>query len=249
MSNLKKRRSFFTEALPNYVRDGLVLWLDGDEPLLRINAGAEKEGCVWRDSFVSGQGAEMESVSQLNGGVVFDGTAGWGIIGNTEPVALKGILKGLKNRTLEVVCRLDDAESVQTLIIGYGYTANTDIGAAGLWYRPASKAFKVGTWDNSPTVPIDNVTKRASYSIVYGDSDLTDFRFFKNGIEFAQGDTSGNMYSAAVTVGARKRNDGYGQYRLKGEICCIRLYNRKLTDAERLQNYTIDKRRFGIDAG
>lgn len=249
MSDLKKRRAFMLKSSPEYVRDGLVLWLDAEEPLMQIEKNTGDDLVIWSDRAQLGQRAEVNDVLQEDNKIVFDGTGSFAKLGTQQPVVLSGILRGLSQRTLEVVCRLEDDLSVQTVILGYGYTVTPEIGSAGLWYRPASGGFKVGTWDDSPCVPVKGVTNRTSYSIVYGDTDLTDFIFYQNGVECPQGDTDGNMYSAGTALGARIRNDGNPQYYFKGEINCIRIYNRKLSEAERLQNFAVDKRRFGIGVG
>ena len=250
MSKVKLLKKAVSKSLPEYARDGLVLWLDGEEALMQVKAGDGSSAEVWRDRAVNGQQAVMSSAVKSVDSMIFDGVKSYGRIEETEALVLSGILKGLKERTVEIVCRLDNADTVQTVLLGAGNTATPEIGAAGLWYRPASTGFKVGTWDNSPIVTVQNVTARASYSIVYGNSDLTDFSFYQNGNLCAKGEIEGNMYSEATAIGARLKNDDTTwQYRLSGEICCIRIYNRKLSDAERAMNLEIDRRRFDIDAG
>ena len=250
MSKVKLLRKAMTNSLPDYVRDGLVLWLDGDENLMSVKAEDGTPVTVWRDRAINGQQANVGAVVKSLDAMIFDGINSRGRIADTETVVLSGILSGLKERTVEIVCKLDNADNVQTVFIGAGNTATPEIGAAGLWYRPTSGGFKVGTWDNSPVVSVQNVTNRASYSIVYGNSDLSDFNFYQNGNLCTKGGIAGNMYSAATAIGARLKTDGTTwQYRLSGEICCIRVYNRKLTDAERGRNLEIDRRRFDIDAG
>lgn len=250
MGNLKKRAMMLSKNLPDYVKEGLVLWLDGEESVMSLT---EEDGTsirIWCDRAVSGQKANIGGVTQSEDAVVFDGVNGRGKLMDTEYINLTGILSGLQDRTVEIVCKLNDTDSVQTVFLGKGMTASAEIGAAGLWYRPASGGFKVGTWDESPSVPISNVTERASYSIVYGIDSLTDFMFYQNGVECPKGAAEGNMYTTMTSIGARLKTDNETwQYRLNGEICCIRVYYRKLTDAERAHNLEIDKRRFNLNVG
>lgn len=250
MTKVKRLRTALTKSLPDYVTDGLVLWLDGEEPLIPDETEEDTSASIWRDRAINGQIANVGGVVKLGDAMLFDGVNSHGQIKNTEVVALSQILKGLKERTLEIVCRLDSTDSAQVVILGEGNTASPEIGAAGLWYRPDSGGFKIGTWNATPTMIAENVTERSSYSIVYGDSSLQDFDFFQNGNLCAKGDSVGNMYSSTNAIGSRLKTDGVTwQYKMCGEISCIRIYSRKLTDAERLRNLEIDKRRFGINAG
>ncbi len=250
MTKVKRLRTALTQSLPDYVRDGLVLWLDGEESLIPDETEEDTSASIWRDRAINGQIANVGGVVKLGDALLFDGVNSYGQIKNTESVALSKILKGLKERTLEIVCRLDNTDNVQTVFLGEGTTTSPETGAAGLWYRPDSGGFKIGTWNSTSTMIAENVTERASYSIVYGDESLQDFNFFQNGNLCAMGDSAGNMYSATNSIGSRLNTDGVTwQYQMCGEICCIRIYNRKLTDGERLRNFEIDKRRFGINAG
>lgn len=250
MSKVKHLRTVMSESLPEYIRDGLVLWLDGEESLITKEAEDGTTITVWNDRVINGQYAEVGGALKSEDALAFDGTNSRGELSKTGTVVLSGILKGLKERTLEIVCKLNNTTDVQVFMLGEGNTATPEIGAAGLWYRPASGGVKVGTWDNSPIVIVQNVTERASYSIVYGDTDLEDFNCYQNGVLCTKGEIAGNMYSEANAIGARLKTDGATwQYRLCGEICCIRVYNRKLTDTERAKNFEIDKRRFAINAG
>ncbi len=250
MSKAKHLRAVMSKSVPDYVKDGLVLWLDGEEPLVSVKTEDGTSFTAWPDRAINGQVAAVGGVVRIGNAMLFDGVNSRGKIMNTEVISLSGIFKGLKKRTLEIVCKLDNTDEVQTVFIGEGNTASPQIGAAGLWYRPASGGFKVGTWDATPTAIAENVTDRASYSIVYGDEGLEDFDFFQNGNLCVKGNSLGNMYSSITAIGARLKTDGTTwQYRLCGEICCIRVYNRQLSDAERAKNFEIDKRRFEINAG
>ena len=168
-----------------------------------------------------------------------------------------GVLSGFKERTIEVVCKINDTENSQSLILGCG-RANADAWAAGLWYRPASGGFMVGTYGEQKATLVENGTDRASYSVVFGDSGLDDYNLYQNMRYCTKGSSGGNMNNYTFDMGGGAMNvyDAAGyvynngfSYRLNGEINCIRVYDRKLTDSEREHNFMIDKRRFGVDAG
>ncbi len=250
MSKLKNKAVMFSKSKPDYVKDGLVLWLDAQEPFIVMTDDNGDKIRVWPGRAISGQKASVGGVTQTEDSVVFDGINSRSKILDEEYVNLTGVLSGLNDRTLEIVCKLNSADDVQVLFLGKGIATSAESGAAGFWYRPLSEGFKVGTWDAASPVLVSDVTERASYSIVYSSTGLNDFDFYRNGTECVKGQTAGSMYNTMTSIGARLNKDGstWG-YRLNGEICSIRVYNRKLTEQERLHNLAIDTRRFDLNVG
>lgn len=247
MTKLKKRALMFSKTQPDYVKDGLVLYLDAEESLMLMNIDSETAR-VWNDRAISGQRARVDAVTQTEKALLFDGVNSRGIIDLTEYISLLGVLTGIQERTIEIVCKLNDTEATQTVFLGKG-AATDENGAAGLWYRPASGGFKAGTFTNQAPSIVSNVTERASYSTVYGTENINDYILYHNGVECPKGEVAGNMNNYTyLTIGSRYYNDTYS-YRLKGEINCIRVYDRKLSDEERAHNLEIDKRRFDLNVG
>lgn len=240
MSKMKKRAVAFPKTLPDYVRDGLVLYLDGKEPLMTLNGGR-----IWNDSNVRGQHAELESVYTNDTLISFDGVSSCGRIKESQPVSASEILTGVKERTIEVVCKIEDTENTQVIFLGKG-SANFSSLAVGLWYRPASGGFKCATCNEQNAAYVSKVDELASYSILYNGDDINNYSLYQNGVYCPKGATGGNISNATFPViGARYYGNEYG-YRLKGKIACIRVYDRILTDEERARNLATDKERFGI---
>lgn len=245
MSELKKRGAMFQKSPPDYVKDGLVLYLDGEEDfmLMDINGALTR---IWRDRVMSSQKVHIGGVTQSQGVTYWDGVTSCARIPQDEYIALLNILSGLKERTIEVVCKLNDTDASQTLILGNGTSSETGF-SAGLWYRPASGGFMASSSALQKPSLVDNADERASYSVVYGDTDINDYELFRNGFLCPKGTAGGNMNNPNyITVGSRYYNGSYS-YRLNGEICCIRVYERKLSDEERLRNLEIDARRYGLN--
>ena len=240
MSKMRKRAVSFPETLPDYVREGLVLYLDGSEPLMKVS-----DTRVWNDSNLRGQYAELESVYTGNSVITFDGVSSCGRIKEAQSVASCEILSGLKERTIEVVCKLNDTQNVQSIFLGKGNAVYSSF-AAGLWYRPSSNGFKCATCNEQNASLVSNVDQLASYSVVYGGDDINNYSLYQNGVYCQKGATGGNIANPTYPViGARYNNAAYS-YRLQGEIACIRVYDRMLTDTERERNLATDKKRFGI---
>lgn len=247
MPDLKKRRMMLSRTDAGYISEGLKLYFDAEEPFMNVNIDGKTES-IWNDRAVNGQKAVINNVIQSGNSTIWDGESSSGKMLSQEYLPMSGILSGCKERTIEVVCKINDTENPQIIILGCG-RANVDEWAAGLWYRPASGGFKVGSASDQLPALVRNVADRASYSVVFGDSGLDDYSFYQNMQLCTHGSVGGNMNNYTfVTVGSRYYNNNFS-YRFNGEINCIRVYDRKLTDSEREHNFMIDKRRFGIDAG
>ena len=132
MSELKKRGAMFQKSPPDYVKDGLVLYLDGEEDfmLMDINGALTR---IWRDRVMSSQKVHIGGVTQSQGVTYWDGVTSCARIPQDEYIALLNILSGLKERTIEVVCKLNDTDASQTLILGNGTSSETGFSASGAW--------------------------------------------------------------------------------------------------------------------
>ncbi len=244
MSELKKRGLMFSKTSEDYIKDGLVLYLDGDEPFMVVDINGATTR-IWKDRAVPAQKVHIGGVTQSGGVTFWDGASSCGRIPQDEYIALLNILSGLKERTIEIVCKINDTENAQTLVLGNGTSSESNF-AAGLWYRPASGGFMASTSAQQMPSLVETVNERASYSVVYGDNDIDDYELFKNGMLCPKGTVGGNMNNPNyITVGSRYYNGGYS-YRLNGEICCIRVYERKLSEEERLRNLETDIRRYNL---
>lgn len=238
--NLSKASSAEDENI-TYVKDGLALWLDG------IDNGGEgvhlTDLTEWKDLSGNGCNFALNDVTATDKAVCFNGSSSYGRISNDN---LATLLTGLKERTVEVVCKLNNTSNVQVIFLGLGNTGVSN-GSAGLWYRPASSGFKVTSYSNKPVPVSDNITEACSYSIVFGNSDSNDYSFYQNGnaMSLASSATGTMANLTATTIGARLYSGSYG-YFMNGEIYSIRVYDRQLTESERLQNLMLDRKRFGI---
>lgn len=248
MSKLRSRALRMAgDSDEGYIRDGLVLYLDGEDDLVRNVPTDLGNATVWSDRAVLGQKAATAALTHTENAMLFNGTNSRCRIDPTEEISLSGVLSGLKDRTIEIVCKLNNTESVQTVFLGKGNATSTeDKLGVGLWYRPASGGMKVSTISNqqSSVVSAESVLERASYSVIYGEKNINDYTLYQNGVECVKGEAAGNMNNPTyTTIGSRYYSDSYS-YFMNGEINCIRVYDRKLTDAEREHNLTIDRRRF-----
>lgn len=233
-----------------YIQNGLLLHLDGIYNDSYINQTHTDNPTEWKDLSGNGNDFEMINTTTTQDAFVFNGSNSWGrnkfSLGNND---LHNCLYGVSSRTIEIVFKMNNTTVTQTIFLGKcaNPTDATQSGA-GLWYRPASKGFKVSGADGALSLPslAGAPTERASFSTVYHYSNSNNYTLYNNLNQCEKGAAAGNMINSPyITIGARY-NSKVG-YPLNGEICAIRVYNRTLTTEERLHNYKLDIRRFGLD--
>jgi hypothetical protein len=234
-----------------YVQDGLVLHLDGIYNDSYINQTHTDNPTIWKDLSGNNYNFAMTNITTTQDSFIFDGTA-YGINDFDRSTSnLDKCLLGLSDKTIEVVFKMNTTSTSQVMFLGYnGDNNNISRSSNGLWYRPTSKGFKVSGVNGtiSPPSTVDPVpTDRMVASVVCGANSGDDYTLYiNNGVGCPKGAAGGNMQNYPnISIGAKYSTSGI-TYALNGEICAIRVYNRKLTDKERAHNFSIDKRRFDI---
>ena len=121
-----------------------------------------------------------------------------------------------------------------TLALSGLYRNIYDKSDAMLWIDPNSrfefsKNYKVEQDFNNRIISVSNsMTNTTSNMIVNGKKVISDFNHTK------------------TIAGTYQLFNRRGGQTYKGEVYSVRIYNKSLTDAEVLQNYKMDKERFGI---
>lgn len=232
MTYLEKKKIAILNAIKSkkqetYIKDGLVLWLDGIENSRSGHVSTPLS--VWEDL--------MDN---------YDFTLIYGTALNPHPdnipfnsqcyanSDLLSVLYSYNKCTLEVVFRCADS-SAQSVFMGQ---------TKQFWYRKASN----GICTSASGYPFytDSPTTKASYSVIYDKSDQDNNILYQNNdiCQKSSGGSMGNYLS--VNIGLRRTNSDTYSYPLNGDIYCIRLYNRELTSDERTHNYNLDVKRFNL---
>ncbi|MEG1344962.1 MAG: LamG-like jellyroll fold domain-containing protein [Clostridia bacterium] len=218
----------------NYIKDGLVLLLDGQNNTLN---GHSTDTTIWKDLSGNGNDATLHNFKNTeNSGwgsnkLVFDG------INNCASVENSQTLK-IIDQTIEIVVNKKAVVKNNRSIFfvkWYGYTmefnpdnsisyGRSNVGQAG--YLKANETSQLGR-----TTHIGGTFNGKTQNI------------YINGKKSnSQNVTSaGNVDNASLTIGTYRDN-----CYLNGEIYSIRMYNKQLTDEQIAQNYEIDKVRFGL---
>lgn len=230
----------------DYVKDGLMFWFDG---INNTANGHQPYPTYWED--LTGNGFNLYAYSDSNLATQKDMLFNSNHVrldGSTilAPVGKNGMINNLLANnpgTLEVVFKQLDSN---TSVIFITYAANDQLAnTKGLWYRQASGGYvyKFATTGNGVAAATGQFSEVKSFSHVYPDGlTLIDGEVFSETIE------GGNLASniTSISVGGRTHTEGGNGYFAQAEIYAIRYYDRELTESERLQNFKLDKERFGL---
>lgn len=230
----------------DYVKDGLMFWFDG---INNTAEGHNSDSTYWED--LTGNGFHLYAYSDSNlvtpKKILFNSNH-VGLDGSTILVSVgkRGMIDNLLANnpgTLEVVFKQLDSV---TSVIFMTYAADDQLeNTKGLWYRQASGGYvyKFATTGNGVATATGQFSEAKSFSHVYPDGlTLIDGEVFSETIE--GGNLSSNITS--ISVGGRTHINGGNGYFAQAEIYAIRYYERELTESERLQNFNLDKKRFGL---
>ena len=212
--------------------DGLVMYLDAGNTKSYLSGSS-----TWNDLSGNGYNGTLTNgptfTNSFGGGIVFDGIDDYVTISNplnqsnlTQEWTVNGWLSLASS----------PSNNAQYLVEGL------NSGVAADWYSVApllylnggaNDYYRYGSGGSYINGGIINLTFRFKNSS--GERILT-----KNGV-----DISGSGPNNTSTPSGQSANFRIG-YTMKGNIHFLQIYNRKLTDAEILQNYNATKNRFGL---
>jgi hypothetical protein len=233
----------------NIVKRGLVLHLDAAS-----TSSYPGTGTGWYDltgNLYNGILTNGPTYSSNNGGyIVFDGT--------NDYVTTADVNHGTSEFTLEVWVYFNAFSSYNCIM-----KKNTDNEAWPVFsmYVESNGTFRglyssqvFGACLESAISSTANISTNQWYHLCYskGAAGYTTMKLHKNGVSQAY---SNSLYgshinevcnsSKPVLIGVEYDNDAFIRH-VNGRISVARIYNRQLSDAEILQNYNIQKGRFGL---
>lgn len=200
-----------------YILKGMVLHLDG----------ADFDGSTWVDRIGGIEYTKVgDNITASGTGVYFGGDSGNYLYSTSKPTT------PYDSSTIEVVF-----VSGQT---SWGIVYQTDnlnyimygVTNARVSYRPGASRTTKAT---------------GTISSLYTHSVSHTHNYF-NGVSYGTASTASwrNAAEYASVVGAIKRSGVGAEYRLKGTLYQVRIYNRILTDEEILHNASVDIEKYGI---
>lgn len=247
---------------PTTVQNGIVLWLDagrsqsyGDVNYYDCGYGCQyystPPACTncnsqWNDlspSACRGAFTNGPTFSFNNGGaVVFDGVNDYVQINNfnTKPTSQITVDAWIKPTRASV---------------GTGTIRGGVISATSNMYFGVIDSIDGGTtmslhWANNTTGARSGGTSGSipnnAWSYISGTWDGTTTRGYINGVEVYTFAQTGTIPDATYVVGTYGAGLTDGVHNFNGHIAIARIYNRGLSAAELLQNYNVDRGRFGL---
>ena len=222
MGNLLMRRRELilsggsADPIDQYVQDGLILWLDG---IKNTRAGHSDTTTVWED--LSGNERDYTLYSTRVIGDKY-------IIPKGRATSSQSITSGVSWTT--EVCYLYGSSSKSQIFTPQRNTRNT------LWISAASNIC-VGAGGTSGNVKF---VAQADHPTI----NTINSRYYINGrddIEWSSGTGTWGTAQAQYLFGY---NNATG-YPMNCRVYALRIYDRTLTDEEILQNYALDRIRFG----
>ena len=237
----------------DYVQDGLIAWFDGSDDLVN-NRLYSRVG----NDYIS----VISSCTSIKGGTF-------------NPMTKSCGSKGIYNHMIWSLGTLYDyyQNGYTFEVVGYIHNEHNDSGTTGGWLFASntSKGFGIGVTNSDGEITFLNTTSRKqdkTYKGYYGKrfgatvytknvftrgnpSGLYELECSVDGgtyynIKQTSSDsrTSSNEFLSVLTYYAT--TTASSQYRVGGELNCIRIYNRRLTEEEIAHNHEIDKKRFKL---
>ena len=208
-----------------YVSDNMTLWLDG---IYNKSTGHDSSATSW-ENLITGDLFANTGITVGSDGMVFDGTAGHGFLGD----------KPSSPTTIEVVIDVTTPSTTQCIINGFGntYNGNVTVKSNALLQRRGST--------NGGSHALG--TGLHTHTFVIGTAQYVDGNVITDGSTTISLSSEGKMtIGNAVGADGISLNTTSGAYPLTGTIKCIRFYSDVLTAEEVASNFAVDATRFGI---
>lgn len=234
--------NFGTGAPPNIVTNGLVLWLDAAN---RISY--PESGVTWGDlTSQRNDGTLTNGPTYItdNGGVIdFDGTDDFCNLGSPSNLNTPYV-------SYEVCFKLDSPNnSLGQRIYNRGNTA-TNVTIFGLNKNIRNQLVMIWTPEVGNSVNIVlNASPTSNWTHIVSTYDGTSMNAYVNGsLDTSSTLTSGSMRisNGIILEVARLLNNSVGTTYMDGKVGVVRVYDRALSAAEVLRNFTALRGRYGI---
>ena len=223
-----------TEEL-NYVKEGLVLHLDG---INNTGNGHSNTTTMWKDLSGNGNDGKLNNFDNTDNSGWFENGISFDGINDVIEVAESDTISP-KEQTIEIILQKDGDSNTtdgrQIFFVKWkGYTMEINKNNTISYGRNS------GYLTSNKTI---NLSEK--YSIVAKHENNIS-RLYINNIFEKEQNVQPIAYSMMKTITIGNYAGNGGQY-LNGKIYSIRMYNRALTDSEMEHNYEIDKERFNLE--
>ena len=228
-----------TENGPDYVKNGLILHLDG---INNTGNGHSNTSTIWKDLSGNNNNGTVTGATWGNTGLSFDGIDDWVPIKelNYNQFTLEAVFepKDVLNYEYQyIICNLE--------VGGYGIALNTgNKNLFGISYNTNIVDYELLLSQNDINLNVKNTltyTNDGKEHKLYLNGNLINSKVDENRV---LGFPNDNTIMALGTNPSGSTNVGLESF--NGTIYSARMYNRVLTEQEVKNNYEIDKSRFGM---
>lgn len=243
---------------PNIVTDGLVLWYDAGNNASYVNSSsyydcgygcqyyASSPGCTNCNTQIkdmSGYGYDGSFTSTT---VSYDNTGGRMYFNGSSYVTIgtNAAYASPSNITLDFWAYPTTTSSYQYLISNARDCCGTYYGYE-MWFNLGTPSFQI--WNGtSAGVSAGTTVPLNQYVNIVGTYNGSVLNIYVNGTLSGTTNTTLGIGASASFTTYLGRMGMSSAYALTGYISTARIYNRALTDVERLQNFNDGRRRFGL---
>lgn len=229
------------DETPNYVTSGLLVWYDGiaNDGFDNTHKDNTSNLLTWKDLSGNGNDGVLTNIT-------LDQDSGWGsnylhLDGVNDFVNIGELNRG--NITIEIVLKYD--------VLGVSVPmGNPENGGYYFSINNNLASFRVyvdGTEATATSTTATQIDKMYSLS---GSYDSINVNFYENAIKYSiikPGNIGTTANNTRFIIGANPAGatPTVSQF-LNGKVYSVRVYNRALTETEVLNNYQVDRDRFGF---
>ncbi len=219
-----------------YIADGLTAFYDA---INNIGSGHSNNTKVWKD--ISGNGNDLKH--QGSEDVTWNDNAYDFVTPETNYFETENAISlGNSSRTIEIVCSLEE-EGVENLL-GLG-TENAGTLNDVIYYNNGVNINNYGNQANEGSSDRALEKGRTYITTITYDSTSHTTNYYTN-LQGKENVAFQTINTAATTLTVGKGKDSTHNKNKRFKLQAIRIYNRVLTEEERITNYTLDKERYGI---
>lgn len=231
------------EKESGYIKNGLLLYVDG---IQNTRSGHDASSSYWED--LSGNGNDLSIINPLrttniyllDSSYFFAGDPSGGDRVQRMVLSNFGSMKG----TYEIVLN-NYRSSLNSYALAHAPAQNGQKCRAISFGSSGKLNANGNVVEGIRDTYTEFVNKRSTLTIT--EDANNPISYYVNGnISEISGSASSRVDSknTMLILGARTYNNNFYDY-FRGEIACVRIYDRVLTASEILHNYEIDKKRFG----
>lgn len=216
-----------------YIKDGLILNLDG---INNTTNGHDSSTTVWEDLSGNGLNFNLNNITINDDSMSFNGTTSYA---NIQDIKLwKTIANNTTEYDVELCLKFNNSESYQPIISSNYGLINVAKFVKYLQFKSTNFGLNL-----SSILGNDNWSKYDKFTISCNMNALLGYFNTTNYTLESTNDSISPPTSDNFSIGTRLTGESYWFH---GDIYSIRIYNRHLTDEERLYNHSVDVKRFNV---